>query len=164
MAQAAAPKKESSAAAIIGWGGLILFMAGFAAIVINQIRGSEKWKDKKEVAVTMVREWRPGPGDNLSLDDLLKGYSLKIKELNPEVTDEATDYVGEFSWDAKQRNGPEYEVTLVWKESYKGEGSTRVAVWRVNLERDDVRPQGDEASTLPQRAADGKVGPNTGRS
>jgi len=162
MAQQAGPKKESSLAAIIGWGGLILFMAGFAAIVINQIRGAEKWKDKKDVAVTKVREWRPGPGGNLPLDDLLKGYSLKIKEQNPEVTNEATDYVGEFSWDAKQKNGPDYEVTLVWKESYKGEGSTRVAVWRVDLEKDEVRPQGDEATALPQRAADGKVGPLNG--
>lgn len=159
MAKAAGPKKESSAAAIIGWGGLLLFMAGFAAIVINQIRGAEKWKDKKEEAVTMVREWKPGPGGNLSMDDLLKGYSLKIKEQNPEVTNEASDYVGEFNWDATQENGPEYEVTLVWKESYKGESSTRVAVWRVNLEKGDVRPQGDEASALPQRAADGRVGP-----
>jgi len=162
MAQQAGPKKESSLAAIIGWGGLILFMAGFAAIVINQIRGAEKWKDKKDVAVTKVREWRPGPGGNLPLDDLLKGYSLKIKEQNPEVTNEATDYVGEFSWDAKQKNGPDYEVTLVWKESYKGEGSTRVAVWRVDLEKDEVRPQGDEATSPPQTPADGKVGPLNG--
>jgi len=159
MARAAGAKKESSAGAIIGWGGLIRFMAGFAAIIINQIRDSEKWKDKKDVAVTKVREWKPGPGGDLPLDDLLKGYSLKIKELNPEVTDEATDYVGEFSWDAKQKNGPDYEVTLVWKESYKGESSTRVAVWRVNLDKGEIRPQGDEATTLPQRAADGTVGP-----
>ncbi len=161
MAKAAGPKKESAVPAIIGWGGLMIFCAGFAAIVINQIRGAEKWKEKKENEVTMVREWRPGPGGNLPLDDLLKGYSLKLKEANPNVTDEVSDYVGEFSWDAQQKNGPEYEVTLVWKESFKGKSSTRVAVWRVDLAKSEVRPQGDEASALPQRAADGKVGPLT---
>jgi hypothetical protein len=151
-------KKESSTAAIIGWGGLLVFMAGFAWIVINQIRGAEIWADRGDEAVETVRAWKPGGGDDLNLGDLLKGYSLKVRERGGPLSDETGDYVGEFSWDAKQKNGPEYEVTLVWKESYKGDTNTRVAVWRVDLEKTDIRPQGDVASSLPNRAREGIVG------
>src|SRR5262249_1237299 len=82
----------------------------------------------------------------------IKGYSLIAKEKG--------GYVGEFTWDAKQKNGPEYEVTLLWRDG----NDHRVAVWRVDLERSEVRPQGDAASGLPQRARDGIVGESAARS
>jgi hypothetical protein len=144
MAQAQ-PKKDGSAlSAIIGWGGLALFTIGFAWVVISQLQDTEEWSGRGKEAVDMVRAFKPD-GQNDTLEDLLKGYSLKAKEKG--------GYVGEFSWNSVQKDGPEYEVSLLWKE----ENNHRTALWRVDLEQQAVRPQGDAAS-LPQRARDGTVG------
>ena len=51
-------------------------------------------------------------------------------------------------------DGADYEVTLLWKE---GENH-HVAVWRVDLDKEEIRPQGDEAASLPQRAQKGAQG------
>ena len=136
------PKKEGSAlSALIGWGGLAVFAVGFAWIVINQMQASEEWGDRGKEAVDLVKQFKPD-GKPETLEDLLKGYSLKVKEKG--------GYVGEFSWNSVQADGPEYEVTLLWKEG----NASKTALWRVDLEQQDVRPQGDAAS-LPQRARDG---------
>ncbi len=146
------PKEGSGAAAIVGWGGLLLFMGLFAWLIINQIRSGEIWTGKEPDAVALVRDSKPAEGNGLTLGDMLKGYSLKVRDLKTE--DGTRAYVGEFSWDASQKNGPEFEVQLRWKENQK----TRVALWRVNLEKGDLRPQGTEAASLPRRAAEGIIG------
>ncbi len=146
-------KKQGSAiGALIGWGGLLLFMAGFAYLVINQIRSGEIWNGKEPEAAAVVRDSKPPEGGGLTLGDMLKGYSLKVRDLKTEAGERA--YVGEFSWDARQKNGPEFEVELQWKENQ----TTRVALWRVNLEKEEIRPQGNEARALPKRAMDGTIG------
>ena len=137
-----APKKEGSAlSALLGWGGLAVFAVGFAWIVLNQMQASEEWGDRGKEAVDLVKQFKPD-GKPETLEDLLKGYSLKVKDKG--------GYVGEFSWNSVQADGPEYEVTLLWKEG----NASKTALWRVDLEQQDVRPQGDAAS-LPQRARDG---------
>ena len=137
-----AQKKESAIPAILGWGGLALFTLAFAWVVINQLRESEEWADRGKEAITLVRQFKPDGGAD-TLDDLIKGYSLTAKDKG--------GYVGEFTWDAKQKDGPEYEITLLWKEG----NSHKVALWRVDLSQQSVRPQGDAASGLPQRARQG---------
>ena len=140
------PKKEGGALfALLGWGGLALFTVFFAWVIIAQLHSTEQWSDRGAEAVTLVKQFKPD-GKPDTLEDLIKGYSLKAKEKG--------GYVGEFTWDAKQKNGPEYEVTLLWKDG----NDHRVALWRVDLQQKDVRPQGDSAAGLPQRARDGTVG------
>jgi len=147
-----ATKEGSAVAAIIGWGGLLAFMGVFAWLIINQIRSGEIWIGKEPEAIAAVRDSKPPEGNGLTLGDMLKGYSLKVRDLKTAAGERA--YVGEFSWDASQKNGPEFEVQLRWKENQR----TRVALWRVNLEKGEVRPQGTEATTLPKRAAEGTIG------
>ena len=140
------PKKEGGALfALLGWGGLALFTVLFAWVIIAQLHSAEQWSDRGAEAVTLVKQFKPD-GKLDTLEDLIKGYSLKAKEKG--------GYVGEFTWDAKQKNGPEYEVTLLWKDG----NDHRVALWRVDLQQKDVRPQGDSAAGLPQRARDGAIG------
>jgi hypothetical protein len=146
MATAENGNKERSWPAIVGWGGLFGFAAVFAWLIISQIQSAEKWDGRKDEAVNLVKNSRPGGANTDTMHDLIRGYSLKAKEQGA--------YVGEFTWDAKQKDGPDYEVTLLWKE---GEDH-RVAVWRVDLSNGDIRPQGDEASGLPKRAQSGTVG------
>ncbi|MGH7787286.1 MAG: hypothetical protein ACRERC_10500 [Candidatus Binatia bacterium] len=136
-------KKESVLPAIIGWGGLAVFTLFFAWIVIAQLQETEEWQNRGPEAVTLVKTFKPDGAD--TLDDLIKGYSLKAKAKDV--------YVGEFTWDAKQKEGPEYEVTLLYTEG----ANHRVALWRVDLDQQSIRPQGDDAANLPQRARDGIV-------
>lgn len=133
---------NSAFAAILGWGGLGLFTVAFAWIIITQLQESEEWSDRGKEAVVLVRTFKPDGGAE-SMEDLTKAWSLKAKDKG--------GYVGEFSWDAKQKDGPEYEVTLLWKEG----SASKVALWRVDLSQQSVRPQGDVATGLPQRAKDG---------
>jgi hypothetical protein len=136
--------KERSWPAIVGWGGLFAFAGLFAWLIIAQLQSAQTWEGKKNDAIGMLKQFRPDGSE--TMDDLIRGYSLKAKEQDK--------YVGEFTWDAKQKDGPDYEVTLLWKEGDKH----RVAVWRVDLENKEIRPQGDEAATLPQRARSGVTG------
>jgi hypothetical protein len=140
-------KKESSIPAILGWGGLFLFSGLFAWLVIAQLQSSQTWDGKKDDAIAVMKKYRPSGPNTETMDDLIRGYSLKAKERDV--------YVGEFSWDARQKDGPDYEVTLLWKE---GEAHQQ-AVWRVDLKNSEVRPQGDVAASLPDRARTGKTGP-----
>ena len=131
-----AKEHERSWPAIVGWGSLAAFSIFFAWVVGTQL--GESWTKREDEALKIVKEFRPDGGDTLS--DLTKAYSLRAKEQGA--------YVGEFSWEAKQLDGPEYEVTLLWKE-----GETHhVALWRIDLKSKEVRPQGDEAASLPRRA------------
>ena len=130
---------ESTWGTIIGWGVLAVFVLWFGWHVGSPLLVGERWADKKSDAIQKVRDSRPLGSDTLY--DMIRAYSLRAKEKDR--------FVGEFNWDAIQREGPEYEVTLLWTE-----GSERkVAVWRVNLETSDLRPQGNEASGLAQRLA-----------
>jgi hypothetical protein len=92
--------------------------------------------------VKLVKQFKPD-GQPDTMEDLIKGYSLKAKDRG--------GYVGEFTWNATQKDGSEYEVTLLWKEG----NNHKVALWRVDLQQKDVRPQGDAAAGLPRRARDG---------
>lgn len=139
MAQATT-KKHRSWVAALGWGGLLVFMGLFAALIISQLRSAEIWSGRENDATNIVKRFRPDGSGGDTMEDLLKKYSAAAR------SDDA--YVGEFTWGAKQRDGAEYEVSLLWKE---GEDH-RSAVWRVDLETQQVRPQGDEASSLPERA------------
>lgn len=133
-------KKESSIGAILGWGAVAAFAVGFIWVIIQQL--GEDWAKREDEAKKIVREYKPAEAD-ANLQDLTKMFSLKAKERGA--------YVGEFSWDARQKDGPEYEVSLLWKEG----GSTKQAVWRVSLETKEVRPQGSDAASLPRRAMSG---------
>ena len=132
-------KHESSVGTVLGWGSLAIFAIGFAWYVGAPLIIGERWADKKNDAILLVRDSKPQGTETLY--DMIRAFSLKAK---------AKDlFIGEFSWDAIQQDGPEYQVTLLWTE-----GSERkVAVWRVNLKTKDIRPQGNEASGLPQRLA-----------
>jgi hypothetical protein len=139
------PQKDpgnSAITAILGWGGLALFTVAFAWIIITQLQDSEEWSNRGKEAVVLVREFKPDGGVE-TMEDLTKAWSLKAKDNG--------GYVGEFSWDAKQKDGPEYEVTLLWKEG----SHSKVALWRVDLKQKEGRPQGDTASGLPARAKAG---------
>lgn len=130
-------KHESSLGAILGWGSLALFAIGFAWYVGAPLIIGERWADKKTDAIQMVRDSKPLGNDTLY--DMIRAFSLKAKEKDV--------FIGEFSWDAIQQDGPEYQVTLLWTEA----AERKVAVWRVNLKTKDIRPQGNEAAGLPQR-------------
>jgi len=142
MAQETTGKRESSIGTIVGWGSLAVFAIAFGWYIGAPLIVGERWSDKQKDAIQLVKDSKPTGGDTLY--DLIRGYSLKAKDLDV--------YVGEFNWNAIQRDGPEYEVTLLWTE-----GSERkVAVWRVNLKtKESPRPQGNDAAGLPQRLAAG---------
>jgi len=132
-------KPESSVGTILGWGSLAIFAIGFAWYVGAPLIIGERWADKKSDAIQLVRDSKPQGTETLY--DMIRAFSLKAK---------AKDlFIGEFSWDAIQQDGPEYQVTLLWTEA----SERKVAVWRVNLKTKDIRPQGNEASGLPQRLA-----------
>lgn len=133
--------KESALGAIVGWGVLGLFAVCFAWYVGAPLIMGERWAQKNDQAIEMVKSSKPA-GASTSLYDMIRKYSLDMKDKNI--------YVGEFSWDALQKQGPEYEVTLLWTE----ESKKRVALWRVNLETQDIRPQGNEAASLPKRISE----------
>ena len=133
----ASEKPESSVGAILGWGSLAIFAIGFAWYIGAPLIIGERWSDKKSEAIQLVRDSKPLGTDTLY--DMIRAFSLKAKDRDI--------FIGEFSWDAIQQDGPEYQVTLLWTE-----GSERkVAVWRVNLKTKEIRPQGNEAASLPQR-------------
>lgn len=134
--QSTTQQHERSWPALVGWGSLAAFSIFFVWLISTQL--GENWAKREPEAVQLVKDYRPDGTDTLS--DMTKAYSLRAKDKG--------SYVGEFTWDAKQRDGAEYEVTLLWKE---GEGH-RVAVWRVDIGSKEIRPQGDEATNLPQRA------------
>ncbi len=141
MAENGQTAQESKLGTILGWGSLAVFSIGFALYVGAPLIVGERWADKKADAIELVKSYKPTGSETLY--DMIRGYSLKARERDA--------YVGEFSWDAIQRDGPEYEVTLLWTE-----GSERkVAVWRTNLQTREIRPQGNEAASLPQRIAAG---------
>ncbi|HUI25157.1 MAG TPA: hypothetical protein VL403_03660 [Candidatus Kryptonia bacterium] len=136
--QSTEAKKESSLPAILGWGSLALFSVGFVWVISTQL--GESWSKREDEAKKMVREYKPD--GQLKLDDM-------IKLLQSQGTD-VDVFVGEFSWESKQKDGPEYEVSLTWREG----NSHRQAVWRADLKTKEVRPQGDEAASLVRRATE----------
>jgi hypothetical protein len=142
MVEAQKKKEGSALKAVLGWGSLGLFTVLFAWVIINQLHSAEEWADRGQEAVTLVKQFKPD-GQPDTMEDLIKGYSLKAKEQG--------GYVGEFTWNATQKDGSEYEVTLLWKEG----NNHKVALWRVDLQQRDVRPQGNAAAGLPRRARDG---------
>jgi hypothetical protein len=132
---------ESAIGTVLGWGALGIFAIGFGWYVGAPLIVGERWADKQDRAIQVVKDFKPDGTD--SLYDMLRNYSLKAKERDL--------FIGEMSWSAIQREGPEYEVTLLWTE-----GQTKsVALWRVNIENNEIRPQGNEAGGLPQRLAAG---------
>ena len=132
-------KKESAMGALIGWGALLIFAICFGWYVGAPLIQGERWADKKEDAINTVKNWKPSGKDTLY--DLIRNYSLKAKDQDV--------FVGEFKWDALQREGPDYEVTLLWTE---GQGK-HVGVWRVDLSEKNTppKPQPGEAGTLPAK-------------
>jgi hypothetical protein len=134
-------KQESAIGSILGWGALAVFALAFGWYVGAPLIMGERWSDKQNDAIDLVKNQRPTGSDTLY--DLIRAYSLKAKD--------ADVYVGEFSWSAMQREGAEYEVTLLWTEGQ----TKKVALWRVNLQTKDIRPQGEEAAGLPGRLATG---------
>jgi hypothetical protein len=129
-------RKERSWPAILGWGSLALFSIGFVWVISTQL--GESWGKREEDAKKLVREYKPD--GKLTLEDMTK--LLQTQGTDVDV------FVGEFSWEARQIDGPDYEVILTWREG----DNHRQAVWRVNLKDKEVRPQGDEAASIPKRA------------
>lgn len=132
---------ESVWGPIIGWGALGVFAIGFAWYVGAPLIMGERWAGKQDDAIALVKNSTPS-GQDQSLYDLIRAYSLKMRDNSV--------YIGEFSWDALQREGPNYEVTLLWTEGT----SKKVALWIVDLEHQSQRPQGNEAATLIKRVAE----------
>ena len=141
MADQVTGTKESAVGAVLGWGALAVFALVLGWYVGYPLIVGEQWSGKQGDAVQLVKDLKPSSGETLY--DMIRGYSLKAKEQDM--------FVGEFSWSAIQRDGPEYEVTLLWTEGQ----TKKVALWRVNLKTKEVRPQGNEASSLPARLAAG---------
>jgi hypothetical protein len=137
-----AGQHESARAAILGWGALAVFAVGFGAYVGAPLIIGERWSDKQNEAIELVKAQKPTGGDTLY--DMIRAYSLAARDQDV--------YVGEFSWSALQQDGPEYEVTLLWTEGQ----TKKVALWRVNLQTKDIRPQGNEAAGLASRLAAGR--------
>lgn len=138
-------KQESAVGTVLGWGGLAVFSIVFGWYVGAPLIMGERWSDKQNEAIQLVRDSKPAGPE--SLYDMIRAYSLKAKERD--------FFVGEFNWSAMQRDGPEYEVTLLWTEGQ----SKKVALWRVNLRSKEIRPQGNEAVSLAQRLAAGSPNP-----
>jgi len=143
MATTSKAPKESALGTILGWGALAVFALAFGWNVGAPLIVGERWADKQNDAIELLKSSSPtGSG---SLDDMIRDYSVKMR---------ANDvYVGEFNWSAIQREGPEYEVTLLWREG----NERKAALWRVNLGSKDIRPQGDEASGLVKRIQEKKA-------
>ena len=133
--------QESPLGTILGWGALAVFALWFGWHVGAPLIIGERWSDKQKDAIELVKNQKPTGAETLY--DMIRAYSLKAKDMDV--------YVGEFSWSAMQREGPEYEVTLLWTEGQ----TKKVALWRVNLKTKEIRPQGNEAAGLPQRLAAG---------
>ncbi|HYD48558.1 MAG TPA: hypothetical protein VEB21_09430 [Terriglobales bacterium] len=133
--------KESVWGTILGWGALVVFALGFAWYVGAPLIMGERWANKKEEAIQLVKSSKPS-GSTETLYDLIRAYSL--------AQHGKEKYIGEFSWDALQREGPNYEVTLLWTEGTQ----KRVALWRINLEDKSIWPQGSEANSLVSRVTD----------
>jgi hypothetical protein len=131
--------QESARGTILGWGVLIVFAIGFGWYVGAPLIQGERWADKKVPAIDLVKNWKPTGKDTLY--DMIRNYSLKAKEQDV--------FVGEFKWDALQREGPDYEVTLLWTEGQ----AKHVGVWRVDLSdpTEAPKPQPGEAGTLPAK-------------
>lgn len=137
-----ASEKQRSWPAVLGWGSLAAFSVAFVWLVGSQL--GENWAKREEEAIAAVRQFQP-TGSAYNLGDLTKVYAINAKQQDA--------YVGEFQWSAVQKDGPDYEVTLLWKEGNK----TRIAAWRVNLEKKEIRPQGETASEFPSWAQEGKI-------
>lgn len=133
-------ENESIWTPIIGWGALGIFAIGFAWYVGAPLIMGERWAGRQEEAIALVRNSVP-EGQSENLYDLIRAYSLKVRENDI--------YIGEFNWDALQRDGANYEVTLLWTEGT----SKKVALWRVDLDSKTMRPQGNEAVTLTNRVS-----------
>ena len=136
--------QESAFGTIIGWSALLAFALGFGWYIGAPLIEGERWADKKVDAIDAVKEWKPT--GKATLYDMIRDYSLKAKEQDT--------YVGEFKWDALQREGPDYEVTLLWTEGQK----KHVGVWRVDLSKpkEAPQPQKGDAGGLPAKL-DGPV-------
>jgi len=134
-------ENESVWGPIIGWGALGIFAIGFAWYVGEPLIMGERWAGKQDDAIALVRNSQPS-GQTANLYDLIRAYSLEMR--NNDI------YIGEFSWDALQRDGPNYEVTLLWTEGT----AKKAALWRVDLEDQSQRPQGNEAVTLIKRVSE----------
>jgi hypothetical protein len=133
--------RESAVGTILGWGSLAVFSIVFGWYVGAPLIIGQRWSDKQKEAIQLVKDSKPTGAD--SLYDMIRAYSLRAKERDL--------FVGEFNWNAMQRDGPEYEVTLLWTEGQ----SKKVALWRVNLKTKEIRPQGNEASGLAQHLVAG---------
>ena len=132
-------RRESAVGTVVGWGGLAIFSIVFGWYVGAPLIIGERWSDKQNEAIQLVKDSKPAGAE--SLYDMIRAYSLRAKEHD--------FFVGEFNWSAIQRDGPEYEVTLLWTEGQL----KKVALWRANLKTREIRPQGNEASGLAQRLA-----------
>src|ERR1700687_222973 len=122
-------KTESAIGTILGWGSLAIFAVVFGWYVGAPLIIGERWSDKQTEAIDLIKNSKPTGAETLY--DLIRAFSLKAKEQDV--------FVGEFSWSAIQRDGPEYEVTLLWTEGQV----KRVALWRANLKTKELRPQGN---------------------
>jgi hypothetical protein len=131
-------KKERSLPAILGWGSLAVFSIGFVWVISTQL--GESWSKREEEAKKLAREFKPD--GTLTLDDMTKVLLTQGTDVDV--------FVGEFSWQCKQKDGPDYEVILTWREG----NHHRQALWRVNLKDRSVVPQGDDAASIPKRAAE----------
>lgn len=134
-------RHESAVGTVLGWGSLAVFAVAFGWYVGAPLIIGERWSDKQSDAIQLVKDSKPSGSETLY--DLIRAYSLKAKDRDL--------FVGEFSWSGMQREGPEYEVTLLWTEGQ----TKKVALWRVNLKTKEIRPQGNEAAGLAQRLASG---------
>ena len=71
-------KYQSALGAILGWGSLAVFAVGFAWYVGAPLLVGERWADKKNDAIDLVKNYKPSGKDTLY--DMIRAYSLRAKD------------------------------------------------------------------------------------
>jgi hypothetical protein len=117
--------------ALLGWGALGIATIGFVWFLAVQL--APGWEGREQEALERVKKFQSSEMKySLADQTIAVGNAARAKG----------HFVGEFHWNATQENGPTYKVELIWKE----DSATKKATWFVDLEQEEIKPQGEQAS------------------